>query len=113
MAEALLKRDFTNVHRKTIIIMCTGVCAVNSKSKMNIIIRINACKKIFLLALVLVHSTMFFIIFGVSLAILVMVPVEVIFWDALGPVTLSRPTLVLLLTLGSDSQRKHILKLSA
>ena len=69
--------------------------------------------KKFLLALVLVHSTIVVIIFGVSLAILVMVPVEVVFWGVLGPITLSRPTLAPLLALGSDSWSKHILKLSA
>ena len=79
MPEALPKRDFTNLHRNMVIIMCTAVCDVNSESKMNVVIRINACKKIFLLALVLVHSTIVVFIFGVSLAILVMVPVEVVF----------------------------------
>ena len=68
-----------------IIIMCTAVCDVNSESKMNVVIRINACKK-FLPALVLVHSTIVVIIFGVSLALLVMGPVEAVFWEATGPI---------------------------
>ena len=80
---------------------------------MNAVIRINASKKNVLLALVLVHSTIVVIIFGVSLAILVMVPVEVIFLGCIRIHMPSRPTLALLLTLGLDSQRKHILKLSA
>ena len=77
--------------------MCTAVCDVNSESEMNVVIRINACKNFFLLALVLVHSTIVVIIFGVSPAILVMVPVEVVFPCVLGPVTLSRSTIALLL----------------
>ena len=80
MPEALPKRDFTNVQRNMVIIMCTAVCDVKSESEMNVVIRINACIK-FLLALILVHSTIV-IISGVSLAILVMVPVEVVFWGA-------------------------------
>ena len=43
----LPKRDFTNLHRNTIIIMCTAVCDVNSESEMKVVIRINACKKFF------------------------------------------------------------------
>ena len=86
MPEVLPKRDFTNLHRNMAIIMCTAVCDVNSKSKMNVVIRTNACKTKFLLALVFVHSTIVVITFGVSLAILVMVPVEAVFWSALGPI---------------------------
>ena len=77
--------------------MCTAVCDVNSESEMNIVIRIKACKIYFLLALV--HSTFVVIIFCVSLAILVMVPVEAVFLEGVRPTAISRPTLVLLLTL--------------
>ena len=44
-------------------------------------------KKI-LLALVLVHSIVVDIIFGISSTILVMVPVEVVFWGELTPICL-------------------------
>ena len=47
MPEALPKRDFTNLHRNTVIIMSTAVCDVNTESKMNVVIRRNACKKYF------------------------------------------------------------------
>ena len=92
--------------------MCTAICDANSESKTNVFTRINACKKI-LLALVLVHSTIVVIIFGVSLTILVMVPVEVVFLGVQEPIMLSRSTLALLLTLGLDSQIRYILKLLA
>ena len=58
--------------------MCITVCEVNNESETNIVIRINACKKI-LLALVLVHSIVVGIIFDIFLTILVMVPVEAAF----------------------------------
>ena len=47
MSKALHKRDYTNLHRNMIISMCTAVCDVNSESEMNIVMRLNACKKIF------------------------------------------------------------------
>ena len=108
MSEALPKRDCTNLHRNMIIAMCTAVCDVNSESKMNVVIRINACKKFFLLDLVLVHSAIVLINFGVSSAILVMVPVEAAFLGELEPITLFRLTLALFLA--SNHWRKHILK---
>ena len=93
--------------------MCTAVCDANNESKTNVVIRINACKK-FLLALVLFHSTIVVsIIFGVSSTILVMVPVEAVFLGLQEPIMLFRSTLVLLLTLGLDCQRRYILKLLA
>ena len=67
--------------------------------------------KIFLLALVLVHSIVHGIIFGISLTILVMVPVEAVLSGGLDPIMLFRSTLALLLTLGSNCQRRYILKL--
>ena len=57
--------------------MCTTVCDANNESETNIVIRINACKKI-LLALVLVHSIVVGIIFDISSTILIMVPVEAV-----------------------------------
>ena len=79
MSETLLKTDFTILHRKMIINLCTTVCDANNQSEMNTVMRINACKKI-LLALVLVHSIVVGIIFDITLTILVMVPVEVVFY---------------------------------
>ena len=77
---------------------------------MSIVIRINACKKFFT-CLCPCHSTIVVIIFGVSLAILVMAPVEAVFLGELECIMLFGLIPVLLLTIGSDSQRKHILKL--
>ena len=65
--------------------------------------------KIFLVALVFVHSTVVDVIFDISLTILVMVPVEVGFSGGLDPILLVRSTLALLLTLGSNCQRRYIL----
>ena len=54
-------------------------------------------------ALVLVHSTIAVgIIFGISLTILVMVPVEVVLSGQMDPIMLIRSTLAPLLTLGSN-----------
>ena len=63
--------------------------------------------KKFLLALV--HSIVAGIIFGISLTILVMAPVEALFYGGLDPISLVRSTLALLLVLGSNCQRKYIL----
>ena len=103
MSEVLPGRDFTNLHRNMIMAMCTAVCYANSESEMNVVMRINACKKKFLLALVLVHSTIVVIIFGVSSTILVIIPVEVVFSGVQEPIMLSRSTLAPLLTLALDS----------
>ena len=65
-----------------------------------------------LLALVLVHSTIVVSIsFGVSSTILVMVPVEAILFGGLDPITLFMSTLALFLALGSNCQRRYILKI--
>ena len=64
--------------------------------------------KIFLLVLVLVHSTVVGIISDISLTILVMVPVEAVFSEGLNPILLIRSTLVSLLALGSNCQRIYI-----
>ena len=77
-SETLFKVDFAFGCRNMIIKLYTAICSANNESEINVVRRINACKKI-LLALVLVHSTIVVIIFGVSSAILVMVPVEVVF----------------------------------
>ena len=45
MPKALPKIDFTILHRNMIITLCATVCDVNNESKTNIVIRINACKK--------------------------------------------------------------------
>ena len=47
ISKVLSKRDFTNLHRNMIMTMCTAVCDANSESKMNIVVRINACKFFF------------------------------------------------------------------
>ena len=109
MSKVLPEIDFTNLHRNMIIAMCTTVCDANNESETNIAIRMNACKKN-LLSLVLVNSTVV-VIFGVYLTILVMVPVEAVFSGGLEPIMLFRITLVLLLTLGLDCQRRDTLKL--
>ena len=83
MSEALLKTDFTILHRNTIMNLCITVCDVNNESETNVVMRINACKKIFLLALVLVHSIVVGIIFDIFWTILVMVPVEVVLFEGL------------------------------
>ena len=57
MSEALPKIDFTNLHRNTIIALCTTVCDANNESETNIVIRIGYFVKKILLALVFVHST--------------------------------------------------------
>ena len=80
---------------------------MNNESEMNIVIRINACEKKLLLALVLVHSIVVGIIFGISLTILVMVAVEVVVSGGLDPILLIKLTLALLLTLGSNCQRRY------
>ena len=74
MSEALPKIDFTNLHRNMIIVMNTAVCDANNESETTIVIRKMLVKN-FLLALILVHSAIVVIIFGVSSTILVMVPV--------------------------------------
>ena len=58
------------------------ICNANNVSETNIIRKSNACK-IFLLALV--YSTVVDTIFGASLTILVMVPVEAGFFGGLIP----------------------------
>ena len=60
------------------------ICDVNSESETNIVRRKNACKKLFLLALVLVHSTVVDIISDISSTILVMALVEVVFSWGIG-----------------------------
>ena len=113
MSGALPEIHFTDLHRNMIIALWTITCDTNNESETNIVIRINACKK-FLLALVLVHSTIVVsIIFGVSLTILVMAPAEVVLSGVLEPITLFRLTLALIITLGSNCWRKYILKLLA
>ena len=47
VSEALPNIDFTILHRNTIINLCTTVCDANNESEMNVVIRINACKKNF------------------------------------------------------------------
>ena len=67
--------------------------------------------KKFLLAFVLVHSSIVVVIFGVSLAILVMVPVEAVLLGEPECIMHYALTLAPLLALGLDSWRKHILEL--
>ena len=83
-----------------IINLCTTICDANNESETNIVRRINACKNVFLLALV--HSTVVNIIFDTSSTILVMVPVDAGFSWGLAPILLIRSTLALHLTLGSN-----------
>ena len=64
--------------------------------------------KTFLHALVFAHSIVVGIIFGISLTILVMVPVEAVVSGGLDPILLVRSTLVPLLALGSNFQRRYI-----
>ena len=85
MSETLLKIDFTIWYRNTIINLSTIICDANSESEINIVRRINTCKKI-LLALVFVHSTVVDIIFDTFLTILVMVPVDAGFPLGLTPI---------------------------
>ena len=111
MSKALPKIHFTDLHRNIFIALCTTVCDANSESETNIVIRLNACKKN-VLALVLVHSTIVVsITFGVSLTILVMIPLEAVLLGELDPITLFRSTLVSLLPLGLNCWRRYILKL--
>ena len=86
MFEALLKIDFTISYRSMIMNLWITICNVNSESERTLLEGKNACKKIFLLALVLVHSTVVDIISNISLTILVMVPVEVGFCKGLDPI---------------------------
>ena len=112
MTKALPKIHFTDLHNNVSITLSTVVCDANNERKTNVAIRMSASKKKFLLALVIVQSTIVAsIIFGVSSTILVMVPVEAVLFGGFDPITLFRPTLVLLLTLGLNCQRRYILKL--
>ena len=113
MSKVLPKIDFINLHRNMIISMCTAVCDANTESEMNIVMRINACKKkIFTCPCPCPfhHCCCYFWCFfdysghGTSWSNLFRVQ---------EPITLSRSTLALLLTLGSDSQRRYTLKLLA
>ena len=99
MSETLFKLDFTLWYRNMIINLYITICDVNNASKINIVRRINVCKKIFT-ALVLVHSTVHDAIFDTFLTILVMVPVDAGFSGGLDPISLIRSTIVLHLTLG-------------
>ena len=108
MSEALLRTDFTILHRNMIINLCTTVCDANNESETNIGIRINACKT-FLLPLVLVHSIVVGIILDISSTILVMVPVEAVIFGGLDPISLIRSTLAPFLALGLNWQRRYIL----
>ena len=63
VSEALPKIDFTILHRNMIINLCATVCDANNESEMNVVIRINACKKIFYLPLSLSISIVVGIIF--------------------------------------------------
>ena len=47
VSKALPKIDFTVLHRNMVIILHTTVCDANNESETNVVIRINACKKIF------------------------------------------------------------------
>ena len=55
------------------------------------------------------HFIVVGVIFGISVTILVMVPVEAVFSGGLDPISLVRSTLVLLLALGSNYWRRYIL----
>ena len=89
-----------------IIKLYTTICSVNNKSEINVVRRINACKKIFLLALVLVHSTVLDTNFNTFSTILVMVPVNAGFSGRLDPILLVRSTLALQLALGLTYRRR-------
>ena len=84
----------------------TVICIAEIESEINVVRRINACKNFFLLALVLVHSTVADAIFDISSTILVMVPVNARFSRGLAPILHIRSTLVLHLTLGSNCRRR-------
>ena len=71
-------------------------CDANNVSKTNVIRRIHACKKFFLLALV--HSTEVDTIFDTSLTIPVMIPVDAGYFGGLDPISSIRSTHVLHLT---------------
>ena len=58
MSETLFKLDFTLGYKNMTIKLCTTICGADNESETNVVRRINACKKN-LLALVLVHSTVF------------------------------------------------------
>ena len=104
MSEMLFKIDFTLGYRNMTKKLYTVICGANNESEINIVRRINACKKIFLLALVLVHSTVVDTIFDISLTILVMVPVDTGFSRGLAPILHIRSTLALHLALVSNCQ---------
>ena len=89
-----------------IIKLYATICGANPESEINVVRRINDCKKKFLLALVLVHSTVVDTIFDTFSTILVMVPVDAGFSGGLDPISLVRSTLALHLTLGSNCQRR-------
>ena len=105
MSETLFKLDFTLGYRNTTMKLYTVICSTKIESEINVVRRINACKKN-LLALVLVHSTVVDTIFDISSTILVMVPVDAGYSGGLAPILLVRSTLALHLTLGSNCQRR-------
>ena len=92
------KLDFTLGYRNTIVNLNATTCNVNNGNEMNIIRRIHACKKTFLLALVLVHSTVVDTIFDTSSTILVTAPVDAGFFGGVRSHFSIRSTFVLNLT---------------
>ena len=104
MSEMLFKLAFTLGYRNMTMKLYTVICDAEIESEINIIRRINTCKKIFLLALV--HYTVVDTIFDISLTILVIVPVDAGFSSGLAPILHIRSTLALHLMLGSKCRRR-------
>ena len=102
MSMTFFKLILTFEYKSTIVNLNATICDANNVSETNVIRRIHACKKIFLLALV--HSTVVDTIFDTSLTILVMVPVDAGFSLGLTPILLIRSTLALHLALGLNCQ---------